>query len=128
MATHSNILAWRIPWTVYSPWGRKQSDMTEWLSLHQLSVWSYYFFEINISSNWCAVLSRSFVPDSITQWTEARQAPLFTRILQARILEWVPMPSSRGSSQTRDSTLVSINAGRYFTIWTTKEAQEYWSG
>ena len=37
MATHSNILAWRIPWTErilagYSPWGYKESDMTERLS------------------------------------------------------------------------------------------------
>ena len=31
-ATHSSILAWRIPWT-YSPWGRKESDMSERLSL-----------------------------------------------------------------------------------------------
>ena len=41
MATHSNILAWRIPWTEepggYSPRGRKQSDMTEWLHFHVLS-------------------------------------------------------------------------------------------
>ena len=33
MATHSSILAWRIPWTeepgVLSPWGCKESDMTE---------------------------------------------------------------------------------------------------
>ena len=33
MATHSSILAWRIPRTEellgYSPWGHKQSDMTE---------------------------------------------------------------------------------------------------
>ena len=33
MATCSSILAWRIPWTEeaggYSPWGRKESDMTE---------------------------------------------------------------------------------------------------
>ena len=33
IATHSNILAWRIPWTGepggYSPWGRKESDTTE---------------------------------------------------------------------------------------------------
>ena len=28
-ATHSSILAWRIPWTVYSPWGCKESDTTE---------------------------------------------------------------------------------------------------
>ena len=36
MATHSNSLAWRIPWTEepggYSPWGCKQSDTTEWLN------------------------------------------------------------------------------------------------
>ena len=31
-ATHSSILAWRIPWTVYSM-GHKESDMTEQLSL-----------------------------------------------------------------------------------------------
>ena len=33
MATHSSILAWRIPWTErlvgYSPWGLKESDTTE---------------------------------------------------------------------------------------------------
>ena len=28
-ATRSSILAWRIPWTVYSPWGHKESDTTE---------------------------------------------------------------------------------------------------
>ena len=32
-ATHSSLLAWRIPWTVYSPWGQKELDMTERLSL-----------------------------------------------------------------------------------------------
>ena len=28
-ATHSTILAWKIPWTVYIPWGWKESDTTE---------------------------------------------------------------------------------------------------
>ena len=37
------------------------------------------------------------------------------------------MPSSRGSSQPRDRTQVSHIAGRFFTIWATREAQEYWS-
>ena len=32
-----------------------------------------------------------------TPWTVAHQAPLSMGILQARILEWVAMPSSRGS-------------------------------
>ena len=40
MATHSSILAWRIPWTeepgeLYSPQGRKESDMTEQLKQQQ---------------------------------------------------------------------------------------------
>ena len=38
------------------------------------------------------------------------------RILQARILEWVAIPVSRGSSQPRDRTQVSCIAGRFFTI------------
>ena len=36
-------------------------------------------------------------------------------ILQARILEWVGFPFSRGSHQTRDQTQVSCIAGRFFT-------------
>ena len=49
-------------------------------------------------------------------------------ILQARILEWVAFPFSRGSSQPRDRTQVSCGAGRFFPSWATREAQEYWSG
>ena len=37
-------------------------------------------------------------------------------ILQARILQWVAIPFSRGTSQPRDRTLVSCLAGRFFTI------------
>ena len=37
-------------------------------------------------------------------------------ILQARILEWVAMPSSGGSSQPRDRTQVSLIEGGFFTI------------
>ena len=36
-AIHSSILAWRIPRTVYNPWGHKKSDTTEQLSLHSSS-------------------------------------------------------------------------------------------
>ena len=44
-------------------------------------------------------------------------------ILQARILEWVAFPFSRGSSQPRDWTRVSCIAGRFFTNWAMREAQ-----
>ena len=61
----------------------------------------------------CAVLSCSVVPDALGPQGlyVARQAPLFMGILQARILEWAAMPSSRGSSQSRDRAQVSHMAG-----------------
>ena len=39
-------------------------------------------------------------------------------ILQARILEWVAIPFSRGSSRNRDRTQVSCLEGRFFTVFT----------
>ena len=44
------------------------------------------------------------------------------KILQARILEWVASPFSRGSSSPKDWTWVSCIAGGFFTIWATREA------
>ena len=48
--------------------------------------------------------SRSHVWLFVTPWTVAHQAPLSMGILQATILDWVAMPSSRGSSWPRDRT------------------------
>ena len=53
----------------------------------------------------------------VTPWTAACQAALSMGILQARILEWVAMPSSMGSFQPRDQTQVSHIAREFFTIW-----------
>ena len=50
------------------------------------------------------------------------------QILQPRILEWVTIPFSRGSSQPRDQAQVPHIAGRFFISWATREIQEYWSG
>ena len=46
-------------------------------------------------------------PTLVTPRTVAHQAPLSMGILQARILEWVAVSSSRGSSRPRDGTHVS---------------------
>ena len=45
-------------------------------------------------------------------------------ILQARILEWVAFPFSRGSSQPRDQTQVSCIAGRFFTAFAGEASYE----
>ena len=55
--------------------------------------------------------SCSVVSDSLRPW-----------ILQVRILEWIAFPFSRGSSQPRDRTQVSLIAGGFFTSWATREA------
>ena len=64
----------------------------------------------------CWAQSLSCVQLFATPWTVVRQAPLSMGILQARILKWVAMPFSSGSSQLRDRTQVSHIAGRFFTI------------
>ena len=47
--------------------------------------------------------------------------------LQARILEWVAVSFSRGSSQPRDQIQVFHIAGGFFTSFAIRETQEYWS-
>ena len=46
-------------------------------------------------------------------------------IFQARVLEWIAISFSRGSSQPRNRTQVSRIAGRCFTIWATREAPNW---
>ena len=78
--------------------------------------------------SWILVLySPSHVRHFVTPWTVALQAPLSMGILQARILEWVAMPSSRGSSRPRDQTQVSHIAEGFFTIWATRVNVSIWA-
>ena len=48
MATHSSILAWRIPWTEESgglqSMGHRESDMTEWLTYTHTQSYSIYVY------------------------------------------------------------------------------------
>ena len=83
VATHSSILTWRVPWRE-EPGGLQSMHM-------------------------CMLSCFSRVQLFVTPWTVARQAPLSRGILQARILEWVAMSSSRGSSQPRDQTGLGSN-------------------
>ena len=106
---------------------------TGWISLQSkgiqispLPFWSSFPFRsppcikqsslcYTICSHWgcviCSVMSNSTTPNSSVHG-----------ILQARILEWVAIPSSRGSCRLRNWTQVSCIAGRFFTIWAIREA------
>ena len=60
----------------------------------------------------CCAESLSRVQLFVTTWTVAHQAPLSMGILQARILEWVAMPSSRGIFPTQGSNPGLLHCGQ----------------
>ena len=95
-----------------SSWGHKESDTTEQLN------WVHYILVLMLSHF-------SHVQLFVTLGTVACQAPLSMGILQAWILEWVALPSSRGSFWLRDRTQVSCIAAEFFIIWATREAPLY---
>ena len=84
----------------------------------------WVWFQVYLLSRYTAMLSCSLshVWFFVTLWTVAHQDPLSMGILQARILEWVAISFSRGSSQPRDWAQISRIAGGFFTIWATREA------
>ena len=90
-----------------STWNSAQCYMPDWMGTEfgwvpLLFTWNYHN-----TVNWlCAVLSLvSHVWLFVTPCTIAYHASLSVEFLQARILKWVAMPSSRGSSQPSSPTL-----------------------
>ena len=114
-------------WGTRQTWGRKRQPKSA-TDVPWTSVWavvtSPYIWKVEVSTiqngqrTWTEIVLCFVRPP----WTVAYQAPLSMGILQARILEWVAMPPSRGSSQPRDQTRVSCIASRFFIVWATREA------
>ena len=69
----------------------------------------------------CMLGCFSHVQLFVTSWTVAHQAPL-SGILQARILEWVAVPSSKGSSQTQGSNQRRLHGRQILYPSSTREA------
>ena len=83
-----------------------------------------------------SIQTHNFIQNWTSEWSEVAQPcptlcdPMSLgfsvhRIFQARVLEWVAISFSRGSSWLRDRTQVSCFAGRRFTLWATRE--ENWT-
>ena len=99
MATHSSILAWRIPWTEES--GGLQSIglqrvRQDWSDLERMHT------------EWWHCTFLCLCAKSLHPFYDSMDGSLLGSsvhgILQARILEWVAMPSVRESSQSRKGT------------------------
>ena len=108
---------------------QKSLNLTSWNLIHFSYSCIFYFLDCHCGINIKQISSGLKV--KVIQLCPTLCGPMdYTvhRILQARILEWVASPFSRGSSQPRAWTQVSCIAGGFFTSWATREAQEYWSG
>ena len=69
-------------------------------------------------------VSLSFVSNSFDPIDDSPPVSSVHVILQARTLEWIFLPFSRGSSQPRDLARISCIAGGFFTILAIREAHE----
>ena len=129
MAPHSGTLAWKIPWTEEPGRlqsmgshrvGHDRSDLAAAAAALPLSVHKPPLVEV---LKWKWKLHQT-LQLHLTLWPKDCSPPASSvhEILQAKILEWVAIPSSRGSSQPRDWTQVSHIVRRFFTIWGTREA------
>ena len=107
-ATHSSILAWRIPWTIAQGIAKSQTQLSNFTSLYiYVGVLSHF------SCVWlCNSMNHSSPGSSVH------------KIFQERKLEWVATLSSRASSRLRDWIQVSCIAGRIFTDWVNREGAE----
>ena len=73
--------------------------------------------KINTTNQSHLVMSNSLQPHEPARFFYPCNSP-------ARILEWVAIPFSRGSSRPRGWAWVSCIAGRFLTIWATREAHK----
>ena len=93
----------------------------EWLKFHKrMCNWPLYTWNGTTSLQIRVTQIYTEVKVKVTQ--SCPTLCIVHGILQARILEWVAFPFSKGSSQPRNQTQVSCIAGRFFTSWATVEA------
>ena len=150
MATHSIFLAWKTPWTESGGlqsmrMQRVRYDGSNWACMHtilmrQENILNYYL-KVEGLVNFMlknkdegegfpgGPVTKTLSSQCRGKWV-TQSCPILCDpmdytvcgILQARLLEWVAFPFSRGSSQPKDWTLVSRITHRFFTSWATKEA------
>ena len=108
---------WRMYWSM-GPW-RIHWNSSEFYLLTRYVVYSI------LPSNSNSVYESLLVMQSCPALCDPMDCSLtgfsVHGILQARILQWVAISFSRGSSQPRDRIWVSCIAGRFFTIWATEK-------
>ena len=91
-----------------------------WCSLWAFHLWPFLCWHMFLPCG--GGLVAKSCPTLVTPWTIACLAPLSMGFSRVRILEWVAISFSRGSSQLQNQTSNSCIVGRFFTNWATREA------
>ena len=107
----------------YNDWERQQFDVSgpHFLYLEIRIKKNSFLWEL--SENIHKVLVAVLCPTLYDPMNCSPPGSSVHGILQARTLEWVAIPFSRGSSPPRDQTQVSCITGGFFHVWATREAQ-----
>ena len=126
------MIATSLPLTSLNMWVNYSSNFKwverdKWRNLLLVEPWtSEKVCDWLISLCWWCLenesISCSVLSDSCDPMGYSLSGPSVHGILQARILEWVAIPFSRGSSWPRDWTQFSHITGRFFTVWATRQA------
>ena len=81
------------------------------------TLWRIWF-----NLKWCVLVAQSCL--TLCDSMECKPSGSYVHVIsQARILEWVPIPLSRGSSWPSSQTWVSWVAYSFSTVWATREAK-----
>ena len=132
---HYLIAKWKELSPVQSPWSYSCNCHCLFFKFFPSTIFSSGYPPASLPANFqlfplvcmCMLSRFTCVWILVTVWTVTCQALLSMGILQARILEWVAMPSSRGSSQHSDWTHISyvscvgrgvLSPGKLFPLFT----------
>ena len=116
----------------FTIWATREAQLCTW-GRCKGGKWVRKLSRVKFWFSWCGILNPLLYLASGWKWKWVAQScptiwdPMDCNppgsfvhgILQARVLEWVAIPFSRGSSQPRDWTQLSCIAGGFFTIWAT---------
>ena len=111
-------------------------DLSQWQP--QKQNWKFLFFPLNTTDKLIPNIHNSGISNYTIKSEVAQLCPTLCHpmdcslphssvhgILQTRLLEWVAISFSSGSSWPRDQTWVSHIAGRHFTLWPTRKPSSY---
>ena len=94
--------------------------LTVWITINCGKFWKRWEYQTTWPASWRRKVAQ-LCPTLCDPMDCSLPGSSLHGILQARVLEWIAISFSRGSSRPRDRTLVSCISGKHFNLWATRE-------